>query len=79
MYRERKEEMLNKSEKLLQYDGKRVRITTDSGEIFEGIADVCFDEDDSDEYVLYLPHNRWKNCLEKIHENDISKIEILTN
>lgn len=62
---------------LKQYDKKKIRITTTNDEMFEGIAECCYDEDDSNEYVIYLPHNKLINCIEEIHADDIAKIELL--
>ena len=67
----------NNAMELKEYDKKHIRVKKKNGEVFEGIAEYCYDEDDTNEYVLYLPHYRWKNCVEEIHESDIDTIVVL--
>lgn len=63
---------------LSQYDGKNIRITCVDGQVYEGVAELYYDEDETMQQYLWLRHPH-KNVIVQFGVADIKSIVVLND
>lgn len=61
---------------LNQYDGKSLRVTCIDGQIYEGVAELYYDEDETMQYYLWLRCPD-KNAIIQLGASDIKSVSVL--
>lgn len=56
------------------FTGKSVRAVCKNGKIYEGMVQVYFDEDSTNQYVMAFKTGKW---IVEIPEDELSKVELI--